>query len=74
MTNEELVMNMLAELSTTSITKSRNPRTLKENADCAKAGGNVAKVAREQLEAETGHKVVTRLSAKNKKSLEVSEP
>lgn len=70
MTNEELVMNMLAELSTTSITKSRNPRTLKENADCAKAGGNVAKVAREQLETETGRKVVSKLSAKRFKSLD----
>lgn len=64
MTNEELVLNMLAELSTTSITKSRNPKNLEENADCAVAGGNVAKVAKEQLEAETGRKVVSKLSAK----------
>ena len=65
MTNEELVMNMLAELSTTSITNSRNPETLAENADCAIAGGNVAKVAREQLETETGRKVVSSLSAED---------
>lgn len=64
MTNEELVLNMLAELSTTSITKSRNPQGLEENADCAIAGGDVARVARERLEAETGRKVVTPLSAK----------
>ena len=64
MTNEELVLNMLAELSTTSITKARNPRGLEENADCAVAGGNVAKVAKEKLELETGRKVVTPLSAK----------
>ena len=69
MTNEELVMNMLAELSTTSITKSKNPKTLKENADCAIAGGNVAKTAKEKLEAETGEKVVSKLSAKNSKAL-----
>ena len=69
MTNEELVMNMLAELSTTRITKSKNPKTLKENADCAVAGGNVAKTAKEKLEAETGKKVVSRLSAKNRKLL-----
>lgn len=65
MTNEELVLNMLAELSATSITKSRNPKNLKENAECARAGGNVAKTARKQLEAETGRKVVSKLSAKD---------
>lgn len=64
MTNEELVLNMLAELSATSITKARDPQGLDENADCAKAGGEVAKVAREKLEAETGRKVVSKLSAK----------
>ena len=63
-TNEELVLNMLAELSTTSITKARNPQGLKENAVCAVAGGDVARVAKEKLELETGRKVVTPLSAK----------
>ena len=66
MTNEELVLNMLAELSTTSIAKTRNPKTLKENADCAAAGGNVAKTAREQLETETGRNVISKLSAKDR--------
>ena len=51
MTNEELVLNMLAELSTTSITRSENPVTLEENKDIAKRGGKVARVAREELEA-----------------------
>ena len=64
MTNEELVLNMLAELSTTSITKAKNPQTLDENKQCAKEGGNVAKVAREELEAKTGRQVVSPLSAK----------
>lgn len=64
MTNEEMVLNMLAELSTTSITEARNPKDFKENADCAKAGGDVAKVAREKLESETGKKVVSKLNAK----------
>ena len=64
MTNEELVLNMLAELSATSITKAKNPQTLDENKLCAKEGGNVAKVAREELEAKTGRQVVSRLSAK----------
>ena len=64
MTNEELVLNMLAELSTTSITKSKNPQTLEDNMQCAADGGDVARVAREQLEAKTGRQVVSPLSAK----------
>lgn len=64
MTNEELVLNMLAELSATSITKAKNPQTLGENMQCAADGGDVARVAREQLELKTGRKVVSPLSAK----------
>lgn len=64
MTNEELVLNMLAELSTTSITKAKNPQTLGKNMQCAADGGDVARVAREQLEQKTGREVVTPLSAK----------
>lgn len=64
MTNEELVLNMLAELSATSITKAKNPQTLDENKTCAKEGGDVARVAREQLESKTGWSVVSPLSAK----------
>lgn len=64
MTNEELVLNMLAELSATSITKAKNPQTLDENKTCAKEGGDVARVAREQLELKTGRSVVSLLSAK----------
>ncbi len=65
MTNEELVLNMLAELSATSITKAKNPQTLKENAECAHEGGNVAAVARRELESKTGRSVVTSLNAKD---------
>ena len=64
MTNEELVLNMLAELSTTSITKSKNPQTIEDNMQCAADGGDVARVAREQLEAKTGRQVVSPLSAR----------
>ena len=64
MTNEELVLNMLAELSATSITKAKNPQTLDENKTCAKEGSDVARVAREQLESKTGRSVVSPLSAK----------
>ena len=63
MTNEELILNMLAELSTTSITKAKNPQTLAENAKCAQEGGNVAAVARKELESKTGTSVVTPLNA-----------
>ena len=63
MTNEELVLNMLAELSTTSITKAKDPQNLEENKQCATEGGEVARVAREQLEAKTGRAVVSPLSA-----------
>lgn len=64
MTNEELVLNMLAELSATSITKARDPKTLDENEQCAAEGGEVAGVARKELEAKTGRDVVSPLSAK----------
>ena len=58
------MLNMLAVLSTTSITKSKNPQTLEDNMKCAAVGGDVARVAREQSEAKTGRKVVSPLSAK----------
>ena len=47
-----------------SITKSKNPQTLEDNMKCAADGGEVARVAREQLEAKTGRNVVSPLSAK----------
>ena len=72
MTNEELVLNMLAELSATSITKAKNPQTLGEKMQCAADGGDVARVAREQLESKTGRKVVSPLSAK--KFFEAQKP
>ena len=72
MTNEELVLNMLAELSTTSITKAKNPQTLGENMQCAADGGDVARVAREKKKKKTGREVVTPLSAK--KIFEVQKP
>ena len=59
MTNQELVLNMLAELSTTDISKARNPQNFAEHADVARRGGTIAKEAREKLEAETGKKVIS---------------
>ena len=63
MTNLELVLNMLAEASTTEISKDKKPKTFIENKRVAQKGGNVAKVARLQLESTTGKKVVLRLNA-----------
>lgn len=65
MTNQELVLNMLAELSTTDISKARNPQTFDNHIDVACRGGNIAKEAREKLELETGKKIVSPLNAKS---------
>lgn len=64
MTNEELVMNMLAELTTTNITKEEHPITMGEHAQAASRGGSVARIAREAFEQQTGKKVVSDLSMK----------
>lgn len=65
MTNTELILNMLAEASTKDISASTNPKDYEESKKVAKQGGNVAKVARKELEAKTGKKVVTSLNAKD---------
>ena len=59
MTNRELVLNMLAEVSTKDISEAKNPDTFARHAQVAKRGGNVAKTAREQLEKELGHSVIS---------------
>ena len=64
MTNEELVMNMLAELTTTNITKAEHPQTMSEHAQVAARGGSVARVAKEAFEEQTGKKVVSSLNMK----------
>jgi hypothetical protein len=64
MTNTELILNMLAEASTKDISQAVNPKDLEESKKVAKQGGDVAKVARMELEAKTGKKVVTALNAK----------
>ena len=70
MTNKELVISMLAELSTKEISEVSNPRTLSQHADIARRGGNVAKEARLKLEAETGKQVVSPLKARDMLSLD----
>lgn len=64
MTNEELVMNMLAELTATNITKEEHPQTMSEHAHVAARGGSVARVAKEAFEEQTGKKVVSSLNMK----------
>ena len=64
MTNKELVMSMLAELSTKEISEVVQPKTLDDHEDVAKRGGGVAKQARLKLEAETGKKLVSSQNAK----------
>lgn len=59
MTNVELALNMLAEASTTEISKQRNPKTYDEHANTAKSGGDVAKAAKEELESRLGHSVIS---------------
>lgn len=59
MTNLELVLNMLAEASTTEISKEKEPETFEENKAVARQGGLVANAAKNQLEETTGKKVVT---------------
>jgi prophage antirepressor-like protein len=56
----ELLFTELGEMSTTAITRSDNPKGLTENQNTARRGGGVARVAREQLERETGRKVVSK--------------
>ena len=64
MTNTELILNMLAEASVKDISQAVNPETFEENQKVAEQGGNVAKVALQELESKTGKKVVSDLSAK----------
>ena len=73
MTNMELVLNMLAETSSTEISKSKNRKGFKEAEDSVKKGGNIAKIAKEQLEKETGKKVISNKNAKEIRKLNSGE-
>lgn len=65
MTNKELVLNMLAELSTKEISEANNPESFNKHMDIAHQGGEVARNARLELEAKTGKKVISPLNAKS---------
>ena len=64
MTNLELVLNMLAETSTTELSKKQNPKTFNENKKVAKKGGSVAGKARKDLEKKLGESIISPLNAK----------
>lgn len=64
MTNLELALNTLAEAATTEISKQQQPQGFHQNAAVAKSGGSVAKAARNQLEAQLGHSVISPINAK----------
>jgi hypothetical protein len=65
MSNTELILNMLAEASTKDISVATNPKNFEESKKVASQGGNVARVARLELEAKTGKKVVSSINAKD---------
>ena len=65
MTNVELILNSLAEASTTEISKQKDPSGFEENKVVAKEGGEVAKIAREQLEAKIGKTIISSKNAKD---------
>jgi hypothetical protein len=64
MTNLELVLNMLAEATTSEISKEKKPRNFKQNQRIAKQGGTIAGNTRKEIEEKTGKKVVTSQNAK----------
>ena len=71
MTNIELVLNMLAEVTATSISKQEQPEDFEENKKVAVRGGKVANTAREEYEKATGQKAVSELNARGKAALEI---
>lgn len=70
MTNLELILNMLAEASTTEISKVENPDGFEESRDVAKHGGNIAGNARQELEEVTGKSVISKKNSKNPELLD----
>lgn len=73
MTNIELVLNMLAEVTTTAISRQEQPGTFDENKAVARRGGKVAKNARTDIETQLGQSVISPLNASDKLALEVKQ-
>ena len=70
MSNLELVLNMLAEVSTTEISRGSNPQGFEESKKVARQGGNVARNAREEIEKQSGKPAITSQNAKTTKEIE----
>ncbi|MCL2028283.1 MAG: hypothetical protein FWG79_07335, partial [Bacteroidales bacterium] len=64
MTNLELVLNMLAEVTTTEISKEKQPQTTTQNREIAQQGGEIAGDTRKKIEAKTGKKIISSTNAK----------
>ena len=71
MTNIELVLNVLAEVTITAISKQENQKTFEENKKVARRGGGVASDAKKRFEEETGMKAISPLNANDKPALEI---
>ena len=74
MTDIELVLNMLAEVTTTALSKSKRPETFRENVAVAIDGGSVAKSTRKDIESRLETSVISPLNASDKPALEVKKP
>ena len=74
MTDIELVLNMLAEVTTTALSKSKRPETFRENVAVARDGGSVAKSTRKDIESRLETSVISPLNASDKPALEVKKP
>ena len=74
MTNLELVLNMLAEVTTTTISRSRKPETFEESRMIAKEGGSVARDTRKNIESRIGQSVISATNAQDKLALDVQIP
>lgn len=73
MTNVELVLNMLAEVTTTAISRSRKPETFGQSVSIAREGGSVAGDARKNIESRIGASVISPLNASDKNALEIDD-
>ena len=71
MTNIELVLNMLAEVTTTGLSKNEKPKTFSDSKQIARRGGNIAKNARKEYEEQLGLSIISPANATNKKMLEI---
>ena len=73
MTNIELTLNQLAEVTTTAISRQEKPKSFNENKRVANVGGQIAKNTRNDIEKRLGKSVISPINARNKKLLEVNE-